>query len=199
VVEPVSVVTFAVWVSQLDFFKRYNAATGSWGVGFSCVRKALMNRLGAVPSQFSSTDDAFMFYQVSLFGGVVFFESPLVAYRVSETSVSANRLRTRTQMVDVFQKLQPKFQESEVKGLREAFQGAYAGQHRYYAKLLLGAGKPKEARHQLLRSIAVCHQPASVGKSLAILAATWLPGFLQPRWPSAMRANTVQVARPRAR
>jgi glycosyltransferase involved in cell wall biosynthesis len=184
----------AEWISQVDFFKRYNVTTGLFGsMSFACVRKSAMTRLGKEPFQFSGVDDSYLFYRISLLGGVVFFKSPLVAYRVSEGSMSANRMRMLPLWVNVFEKLEPEFQQSAIKGLRQSFPRAYAAKRRHYAKVLLGAGRHGEARRQLLRSIANCHQPASVGKALGLWIASGLPSFLQPKWPSSMRVNAGNV------
>jgi glycosyltransferase involved in cell wall biosynthesis len=184
----------AEWISPVDFFKRYNVTTGLFGsMSFACVRKSAMARLGPEPFQFSGVDDSYLFYQVCLLGGVVFLKSPLAAYRVSAGSFSANRLRMLPQWVKAFEKLERRFEESEVKGLRAAFPPAYAAKRRHYAKVLLGAGRPVEARHQLVRSMANCRQAASLGKSVAIWAASWLPSFLQPKWPRSARATPGEV------
>jgi glycosyltransferase involved in cell wall biosynthesis len=189
----------AEWIGQVDFFKRYNVTTGLFGsMSFACVRKSAFNRLGPEPFQFSGVDDSYLFYRVSLFGGVVFFKSPLVAYRVSEGSFSANRLKMLLQWVKAFEKLEPEFHQSGVKGLREAFSRAYAMKRRNYAKVLLGAGRTAEARQQLLRSMANCPRPASAGKSFALWASSWLPSFLQPRWPPSARAMASFVGAPPA-
>jgi len=165
----------------VDFFKRYNATTGMFGsMSFACVRKSAMNRLGLEPFQFSGADDCHLFLHVPLFGGVVLFNSPLAAYRASQGQWSANRLQVLPEAVKAFEKLEPAFQESDVKGLRQAFPAARASRRRQYAKVLMRADRSVEARHPLLISVADCHQPASVGKSLALWAASWRPPFLQP-------------------
>jgi glycosyltransferase involved in cell wall biosynthesis len=187
----------AEWIDQVDFFKRYNFTTGQFGSpSFACIRKSAIKRLGPEPFQFGGVCDSFLFYQVSLLGGVVLLKSPLVAYRVSEGSMSADRLRMLPQWVMAFEKLEPEFKRSALKGLREAFPPAYAAKRRHYAKLLLGAGRRVEARDQLLRSIVNCYRPASMGKSLALLAASWLPPFLQPKWPSSARGTIGIVVSP---
>jgi glycosyltransferase involved in cell wall biosynthesis len=189
----------AQWINQVDFFKRYNVTTGLFGsMSFACVRKSAMKRLGPEPFQFSGVDDSYLFYLVSLFGGVVFFKSPLVAYRVSEGSFSANRLKMLPQWVKAFEALEPKFRKSNVKALRQAFPRAYAVKRRHYAKVLLGAGRTVEARQQLLQSMANCRQSSSVGKSLALWAASWLPCFLQPKWPSSSRGAAGLAGAPQA-
>ena len=168
----------AEWINQTDFFKRYNTTTGLFGsMSFACVRKSTLNQLGSEPFQFNGVEDSYLFYQVSLLGGVVFFKSPLVAYRLHATSFSANRLKMLPQWVKAFEKLEPQFRNSKVHDLRQAFPLAFATKRRNYAKVLLGAGRPAEARDQLLRSVGNCHRPASVGKSLGLLAASWLPAF----------------------
>jgi glycosyltransferase involved in cell wall biosynthesis len=180
----------AEWIDQVDFFERYNNATGPFGSpSFACIRKSAINLLGPEPFQFGGVCDSFLFYQVALFGGVVLFKSPLVAYRVTEGSMSADRLKMLPDWVKAFEKLEPEFQKSAVKGLRKAFPTAYAAKRRHYAKLLLGAGRHEEARRQLLRSIVNCRQPASIGKSLALFTASCLPPFLQPKWPSSSRGT----------
>jgi len=178
----------AEWINQVDFIKRYFFGIGLFAsMSFACVRKSAMNRMGPEPFQFSGADDRYLFYRVSLFGGIVFFRSPLVAYRLSEGSLSTNCLHGAQNSVKACEKVAPEFQKSDVKGLRAAFPPIYAVTRRSYAKLLLGAGQPVEARHQLLQSMANCRQAASVGRSLGMWALTWLPSFLQPKWPAPMR------------
>jgi glycosyltransferase involved in cell wall biosynthesis len=195
--EPDTDCTKVEWMNQVDFFKRYFAETGLIGLpSFGCVRRAFIKRLGSEPYQFDAASDCYLFYQVSLFGGVVFYESPLGAYRVSETSMSANRLRIWPQVVNALAKLEPEFKKSGIRGLRQAFPKAYAGSRRYYAKMLLGVGRYGEARYQLLQSMAICRQPGSFAKSFGIWAASWLPVFLQPKWPSYTREIGGVVAPP---
>jgi glycosyltransferase involved in cell wall biosynthesis len=189
----------AEWINQVDFFKRYNLTTGLFGsMSFACVRQSTMSRLGPEPFQCSGVEDSFLFYRVSLFGGVVLSKSPLVAFRVSEGSLSANRMWLLPHWVQAFEKLEPEFRNSAVDGLRDAFPPAHASKRRHYAKLLLGAGKAVEARRELLRSVANCRWPSSIGKSMAIWAASWLPSFVQPKWPSSERGMIGLVAPPPA-
>jgi hypothetical protein len=172
----------------VEFFKRYNRLTGLFGsMSFACIRQSAMKQLGPEPFQFNGVEDSFLFCRLSLLGGVVFFNSPLVGYLVRDDSLSANRLKMLPQWVKVFETLAPEFQKTQVKGLRAAFPVAYAVKRRNYAKTLLGAGRAGEARGQLWRSMAECPRPVSAGKSAALLAASLLPAFLQPSWPSARR------------
>jgi hypothetical protein len=197
--EPDTDPAHAEWINQVDFFKRYNVTTGLFGsMSFACVRRSAMNRLGPEPFQFIGAEDSYMFYQMSLFGGVVLFKSPLVAYNVHVGSLSSNRLRMLPLWVNVFGKLEPVFEKCEIQELRKAFSRAYAVKRRHYAKVLLGAGRPVEARDQLLRSIGNCQQPASVARSIAIWSASWLPTVLQPKWPSAARAAENDGLAPRS-
>jgi glycosyltransferase involved in cell wall biosynthesis len=180
----------AEWIDQAEFFKRYNHAAGHFGSpSFACIRKSAIKRIGPEAFQFGGVCDSFLFYQISLLGGVVLCKSELVAYRVSESSMSADRLKMLPDWVKAFEKLEPEFEKSPVKELRKAFPQAYAAKRRQFAKLLLGAGRHAEAREELLRSVVNCHRPVSMGKSLALLAASSLPLWLQPKWPSSARGN----------
>jgi glycosyltransferase involved in cell wall biosynthesis len=195
--EPATDRANAQWINQMEFFKQYNATTGQFGsMSFACVRKSAFKSLGPEPFQFSPADDYYLFNELSLLGGVIFFKSPLVAYRVLEGSVSANRLKAWPQVVNALAKLEPEFKKSGIRGLRQAFPKAYAGSRRYYAKMLLGVGRYGEARYQLLQSMAICRQPGSFAKSFGIWAASWLPVFLQPKWPSYTREIGGVVAPP---
>jgi glycosyltransferase involved in cell wall biosynthesis len=187
----------AEWIDQVEFFERYNRVTGLFGsMSFACIRQAAMKQLGPEPFQFNGVDDSYLFCRLSLLGGVVFLDSPLVAYLVRDDSLSANRLKMLPQWVKVFETLAPEFQKTRIEGLRAAFPIAYAVKRRNYAKMLLGAGRPGEARGQLWRSMADCPRPVSVGKSAALWAASLLPAFLQPRWPSARRASAAAADGP---
>jgi glycosyltransferase involved in cell wall biosynthesis len=180
--------TKAELMGQVEFIKRYYFTIGQFAsMSFACVRKSAMHRMGPEPFQFSGADDRYLFYRVSLFGGVVYFGSPLVAYRVSEGSFSVNLLHGALSSVKACEKVAPEFEKSDVEGLRAVFPYLYAVTRRSYAKLLFGAGRPVEARRQLVRSMANCRRPVSVGKSLGMWALSWLPRFLQPKWPSPMR------------
>ena len=78
----------AEWIDQVEFFKRYNRLTGLFGsMSFACIRQSAMKQLGPEPFQFNGVEDSFLFCRLSLLGGVVFFNSPLVGYMVRDDSL----------------------------------------------------------------------------------------------------------------
>ncbi len=135
-------------IPALDFFKRYNKATGP----FSC-----------------------------------FSYCCLVAYRLRENSLSHNHGRTFGSWVHVFELLEEHYKEAADTDLWRAFQFAFASKRRFYAKLLMGTGRPSEARKQLVQSLNNSGNPVSIAKSLSMLILTYLPRALQPSWPGAHR------------
>ena len=66
--------------------------------------------------------------------------------------------------------------------MEEIYRWAFAAQRREYGKVLMCAGKVKEARLQFLRSTGTFGHPVSISKSLGLLLFSWMPRSFQPRW-----------------
>ena len=65
---------------------------------------------GSEPIQIDSVEDSCLAYQLSLLGPITFRSAPLVAYRITEKSLSADHVKSFSRWVKVFELLQPKFE-----------------------------------------------------------------------------------------
>jgi glycosyltransferase involved in cell wall biosynthesis len=184
-------------ISALDFFKRYNKATGPFSCfSYCCVPLSTLRELGDEPFREMGTEDSYCFSLLVLLGRpFVFASADLVAYRIREESLSQNRAWTFGVWVHIFELLEATYKKSAGSELWKAFCLAFASRRRSYAKILMGAGKTTEARKQLRQSLGNSGNPVSVAKSLAMLGATGLPKALQPTWlPSHRVWNSAEEA-----
>jgi glycosyltransferase involved in cell wall biosynthesis len=171
-----------------DFLSRYNTCTGLFAsMSYCCVPKWVLRELGEKPFQFNGAEDAYFFNQLPLLGPVLFAKFSLAAYRITDRSLSSNRLKCICARVQVFDSLKVEYDKPAAQHLRPIFQRAFASHRRLYGKLLMGAGRIEEARTQLRYSVSESNETTSKAKSLAYIAASYLPNSFQPRWPSIYR------------
>jgi glycosyltransferase involved in cell wall biosynthesis len=189
--DPVCSVPAVELFGPLEFFERYNQATGSFAcMSYCCIPKCVLPEIGCEPFGVSGAEDSYFCDLLALLGRpVVFAPSPLVAYRLTTSSLSANHLRTFGLWVKAFQMLEARYRKSANADLLEAFGMAFASKRRQYAKLLMGAGHVSEARNQLCCSLGNSFDPLSMAKSIVLLFLSCLPSRLQPSWPSSQRRS----------
>jgi glycosyltransferase involved in cell wall biosynthesis len=181
-------------ISPLQFFRRYNRATGPFACFSYCaVPMKVLKALGAEPFKEQGAEDSYCCSLLSLLGPIVFCPAPLAAYRVRPDSLSSNHVWTFGVWVHTFELLQDRFRETAEPSLLRAFGMAFAAKRRCYAKLLMGAGKADEARSQLRLSLRNSLVPTSQAKSFVMLLMTYLPRQLQPAWPSSFRGTAVSA------
>lgn len=171
----------------LTFLRRYHKAPGPFAsMSYCCVPNRVLAEIGSEPFGLSGAEDLYFFTLLSLLGRpVVFASTPLVAYRITPGSLSANNLNWWALCVDVLRSLEPRYRKSADPKLLEAFELAFAARRRGYARLLMGAGEKAKARQQLRESLSNSPNPVSRSKSLALLTLTHMPLALQPRWRSS--------------
>jgi glycosyltransferase involved in cell wall biosynthesis len=175
-------------IDGADFFKRYNRATGPFScLSYCCLLRSKLVELGNEPFKVSGVEDSHCCYLLSLAGPVLYTNAELVAYRVRGDSLSHDHSKTFGDWVRVFEILEDKYNRAASADLLRAFRLAFASKRRSYAKLLMGVGRPAEARSQLLKSAGNSGSPISIGKSLGLLLVTYLPKAMQPKWPSRYR------------
>jgi glycosyltransferase involved in cell wall biosynthesis len=182
-------------INSLNFFVRYNNATGPFGsMSYCCLPKSTLVDLGVDPFRVSGVDDSYLCCGLALTGRpVIYSHAPLVAYRLTPEAQSNNKLRAYGLWVDVFQALESRFLQESDSRIQMAFRTAFAAKRRSYAKILMGAGKSDEARSQLRVSLRNSFGPTSQGKSLAMLLLTYLPRQFQPVWPSSFRTSVCHL------
>jgi glycosyltransferase involved in cell wall biosynthesis len=172
----------------LSFFRRFQRAPGHFVLSFCCFPKRVLEGMGSEPFKLRVAEDVYFCNLLPFWGTVAFYSSPLLgAYRVSEGSLSSNRLNCAEGEVNAFQLLEEHYRKATAVRLVREFEGAFASKRRAYAKILLGVGRALEARGQLRRSLSQSIDPLSLAKSFALLSLSYLPRLLQPRWPSVDR------------
>jgi hypothetical protein len=174
-------------LGPLEFFERYNQATGSFAsMSYCCIRKSVLSEIGCEPFRVSGVDDS---YFCDLLAPVVFAPIPLVAYRLTTSAQSANHLKTFGLWVKAFQMLEGRYRKAAKPDLLDAFTLAFASKRRQYAKFLIGAGNVSEARSQLYHSLGNSGGLLSMAKSIGLLFLSYMPSRLQPSWPSSHRKS----------
>jgi glycosyltransferase involved in cell wall biosynthesis len=178
-------------LDPLEFFERYNRATGPFAsMSYCCVPKCVVTEIDCEPFCVSGVDDSYFCDLLALLGRrVVFAPIPLVGYRLTTSAQSENHLNTFRLWVTAFQLLEGKYRKAANAHLLEAFEIAFASKRRQYAKLLIGAGNVCEARNQIFGSLRDSCDPLSLAKSIALLLLSYMPSQVQPSWPSSHRQS----------
>lgn len=173
------------------FVEKYLSATGMFAsMSFCSVSKQVLERIGPSPFQANGAEDSYLFHLAVLFGPVAYSSRALVAYRIANASMSANRLATLAARVHAFELLEPDYKRLADSKLWTAFSTSFASNRRIYSKHLMGARKISKARGQLWRSLADSRAILSMAKSASLLLATYFPLNLQPSWPTEYRRGT---------
>jgi glycosyltransferase involved in cell wall biosynthesis len=175
-------------IGPLEFLKRYNEKTGHFAsMSYCCVPKKVLSTIGKEPFRLSGVDDSYFCTTLPLYGAVVYNPLPLVAYRVTSTAQSVNRVKMFGLWVRVFELLEQRYKMEAGRQLRKQFRIAFASKKRQYGKLLMAAGRDSEARKQFLQSAGNSSIPSSVAKSITLLLSSYMPLPLQPKWPPLYR------------
>jgi glycosyltransferase involved in cell wall biosynthesis len=174
--------------SPARFVREYNHAAGQFAsMSYCCVRRDYLAQIGKEPFQANGAEDTYLFHMLALYGNVIFNPACLAGYRISDSSLSSNRLRVVEALIKAFELLARQYREMGDPELCACFRSAFASKRREYAKLLIGAGLTSPGRQQLLRSVCSDLAPISMAKSLTLLLATCMPKVLQPKWPTRYR------------
>lgn len=184
--DPLAVDRPAVVIDPLNFFRMLISASGKFMSAFCCISRQSILRIGGrvAPAALRAAEDFYMLSMVALRGlWAVYAPYPLVAYRVREDSLSRNPLSIRRSVVEAFQHLEPHFRASAPPALLRIFETGFASARRGYAKALMGAGRKMEARREIASSFTDSYRPDSLLKSAGLLAATFSPRRLWPKWP----------------
>lgn len=170
---------------SLEFFNRYNRTTGHFAsMSYCSFRRSVVETVGSTPFQVDGVEDSYLAYWFSLCGlRVMYFPIPLVAYRISEQSLSADHVKMYARWLQVFELMRKRFDVQSDGRLLRSFRLAFASKRRAYAKLLMGSGRVLEARQQLRQSFRDSQSLMSLGKSTFILSRT----YLSASWPTGRR------------
>jgi glycosyltransferase involved in cell wall biosynthesis len=179
--------TAAEVIRPMEFLRRINWAPGSFATPCCCIPKSVLAAVGPEPFKLQMAEDLYFFNRVAPLGPVVYSPVPLGAVRIRHGSLSSNNLMLAEAETRMCELLGDFYERIPDPGMGQVFRESFAMKRRLYAKLLLGVGESGKARKQLMLSVACCHNPLSVAKSLALLSLAYLPSALQPKWPSPYR------------
>ena len=175
-------------ISGMDFLTRYNDSTGPFASASYCsVPGRVIRYLGKEPFCLNGVEDSYLCTTLPLLGSVVYAPAPLVAYRITSSSLSSDRLKMFGPWVDVFRLLEGRYKKQASADLLAEFGRAFASRRRQYGKLLMSSGQTSEARKQFWNAMGNSTSPSSIAKSLGWFAASCMPPWLQPKWPSVRR------------
>jgi glycosyltransferase involved in cell wall biosynthesis len=174
-------------IQPVVFITRYNKTPLSFQMSCCCVRKGVVSQLSPEPFRVTVADDTFFHNSLPLLGPVAHTTARLVAYRISESTLSSNRLRMSILVVDVFKILAGIYREKASPDLYRVFRAVHASRRRNCGKYLMAAARTRDARQQFMASLKDNSDPLSLLKSLALLFLSFLPMALQPRWPPPSR------------
>jgi len=189
-------------IPPIQFLKRYKKHRGMFAsLSYACfpgwalknadakASKPSLQEDGCTfgPFQASGAEDAYLFNSLALHGPVIYADAPLVAYRIRGGSLSSDALTSSGAVIRAFDILEHRFMQQTDKEIRRAFKLIFASERRAFAKILMGVGKRAEAQEQLWLSFRNSWSPSSLAKSTALLALTFAPAPLQPKWPASVR------------
>jgi hypothetical protein len=151
----------------------------------------MIERMGPAPFDVavSGADDFCLYNRLPLLGPVAYTARPLVAYRILKEGQSANRVKGVGLCVQSLEILHQQYEKQGNRRLLREFLAAFASKKRFYAKLLMGAGRLAEAKRQLLDSLKFQAGGVSFLKSVALLGLIRFPDSLHPAWPGSDRGE----------
>ncbi len=172
-----------------QFIEQYDHTPMRFQMSCCCVPRKMLARLGPEPffTGASGADDTSFHNRLPLLGPVVHAGLPLVAYRIIPSSISANQLRMAVLVVAAVDSLEQEYRQPAHAVLFKSYRAMVASRKRHCGKFLMGSGDKIDARRQFRDALGISSQPASFIKSLRLLVVSYLPKFLQPRWPGIWR------------
>lgn len=180
---------YAEKIEPLDFLKIYNKTPMSFQWSCGCISKNMLNKIGKDPFRISGAEDTYIHNMLPLFGSILYIPVPLVAYRITNTSLGSRLLENSILITKAFDLLENKYKECANPKLYRQFRKAFASRIRQCGKFLMGARRVHEAQDQFRLSFTKSFDPISMAKSLFLLSITCLPVFLQPKWPHSQRVT----------
>ena len=177
-------------IPPLEFIKSYHRAAAPFAsMSYCSMHKETFESIGSQPfvPHINIAEDTYIFFLSALYGPVAYYQSPLAAYRITDGSLSSDRLAASEALIKVFELLETTYLSKADQDMIEAFRSVFSSKRRHYTKLLMKTGRKTEARRQLMLSIKTSKKISSIMKAIVLLLLTGLPGFLQPKWPSTSR------------
>lgn len=176
-------------LGPVDFIRSYHHATGRFGsMSFCSVSRAMLAKVGGRPFKGQIAEDCYFFHKVLFHGDVLYCPTPRVAYRIRENSTSANQLLSYQWKVRAFENLEAYYRSHAGTPLWQAFHSAFISTRRVYARILIGAGRTRDAREQLKRCLGGSFSLTAHAKAGIVLLSTYFPATRQPRSVAVRRS-----------
>ncbi len=182
-------------MNYIEFFKRYNSSPLQFPPSGCCVFKSILNQMGEVPFplKHDSVEDFGFMNTLPLFAKpIVRNPLPLVMYRLSPGSLSADRIKVMSLTVHLCEILSQRYQADATPELLKSSHEVFPSTRRNFSKFLMGGNRYSEARAQIKASIKETGNLKSIAKSAGLLAVSYLPAALQPKWPKQLRHHNFQ-------
>ena len=172
-------------ISPADFVTEYIKRPMRFQMSCFCMPKRLLEKLDSEPFSTAcvQAEDTYLHNMLPLWGSIVHTSMQLVAYRIVDSSLSANRLEGFKMMAVAYEKLDAHYKNCTNSRLHRAFNVANASAKRTFGKLLMHNGKISEARNVFYRVAFDSPDLFSTLKSLGLFCLAWLPSFAQTRYP----------------
>jgi glycosyltransferase involved in cell wall biosynthesis len=168
-------------LGPLEFIREYNRRPMAFQMSCFCLRKAALLKLGGEPFCVSGGEDTYLHYLLPLLGPVAHTSLQLVAYRILDSSLSANKIKTSLAVAKVFEKLDEQYRSADPV-LSRAFRRVSASGKRTCGKYLMSYGQFSDARRLFRKSALDKAGFSSRAKSLGLLCLAALPSPLQSRF-----------------
>jgi glycosyltransferase involved in cell wall biosynthesis len=177
------------FVSPSGFIREYHNAIGPYvSPSFFCGPSHILKSISVPTDKVGFADDSYIFHVLPLKGPIALDRTQLGAYRLAPGSQATNSLRCVELVLACLDLLKDDYLASNNEELIKAYRWSCSMERRTIGRMLVGIGKGKAGRQQLLKS--VLDDPTdlvSVGKGLRRFAQSLLPVQIQPKWPSAVR------------
>jgi glycosyltransferase involved in cell wall biosynthesis len=172
-------------IEPLDLLELYSKASGIIIPSFCVIKYDAFRKIGEspFPLDLRITQDSYLWYRLALLGP--FVQSCVKAgfYRIVKESLSYDWLLTFEDRVKAFQKICTIYEAKASLAMLKLARRHRVINYRVVAKYQMGVRNPSKARRHLLDALKLSFSL----KSLALLIFTFLPRFLQPKWPCRYR------------
>jgi len=165
-------------IEPSNFLLKYNKASGFILPSFSVFRAEVLRELNG-----NLFPDVYLWYRLALVGPFVEAHATLGAYRLVETSLSGDRVWAYKGRVEAMEQVVKLYREVAPAPMLTIARDFLAASYRRYAKQLMGIGDVIEARRVLQTGLRF----SFCVRTLILLATTFLPAHLQPKWPEPQR------------
>ncbi len=185
--EEINIAEQAELMSPEKFIVSCYEKSGFYGPSFCVIKSHVITKLGdrPIPTQVNRCQDFYLWYVLALNGPIVGAPVIMAYYRLRENSLSHDRVNLYINRIDAMNAVVDVYRRSASPQMLKLAMNHLAGSYRLLGKHLMGDGDVNAARLSLWQSLNVSFSL----KSLIMIALTYLPEKLQPRWPARWRTD----------